>query len=287
MAPRKKTVLVIPPNDPEAVLIYRLAQAMEVQVIRSAQPHGATLDAEPDVVELIRDGGWKRVVVVEMPGPKTEARIRRLGVELVIIDHHRYTDLDRAHHPKTGKLLLSSLEQFLALFRLTPAKLRTLGFHPRLVRGIALMDRGFIWALMEDGYGKADIKRVLAYQKELMAGVKDMGGEEKKNRIVDAAWKRKKRWKGYWIVEDGHDIGIRGRVSFLAALAFGKPTPVIIVEKKRGFVYVQESDHAVRLFEQFGGFTFGLDRNWGYRNMPRKPRVTLARVKRALVGWEN
>ena len=76
----EKTVLVVPLNDPEAILIYEIAKAMGIQVIRSAQPHGAALDREPDLVPLIRDGGWKRVVIIEMPGPKVEAKLRALGV---------------------------------------------------------------------------------------------------------------------------------------------------------------------------------------------------------------
>ena len=283
MSPR--TVLVIPPNDPEAVAIYRIAKALGLPVIRSAQPHGATLDEEPDIVPLIKEGGWKRVIVVEMPGPKTENKIRKLGVRLVIIDHHRYSTLDRAHDAK-GKLLLSSMEQFLALFKLTPAKVRALGFEPRLIRGIALMDRGFVWALMEAGYAKAEIKKVTAYQRELMGSVRDMSGEEEKRKIVEAAWKKRKKWNGFLVVEDTHDVGIRAGISFLIALNIGKPTPVIISEKSRGLIYVQESDHAIRLFKEFGGFTFGLDRCWGYKNGKGVKKVTAAIIKKAIQSWQ-
>ncbi len=49
------------------------------------------------------------VLIVEIPGPRKEAWIRQQDKELIIIDHHRYQDLDRSHP-------LSSLEQFTALF---------------------------------------------------------------------------------------------------------------------------------------------------------------------------
>lgn len=282
MSPR--SVLLIPPNDPEAVAIYRIAKALGLPVIRSPQPHGATLEEEPDIVALIKEGGWKRVIIVEIPGPKTEEKIRKLGVKLVIIDHHRYANLDRAHDAK-GKLLLSSMEQFLALFKLTPAKLRALGFEPRLIKGIALMDRGFVWALMDAGYSKAEIRKVTDYQMELMGSVRDLSGEMEKRKIVEAAWKKRKKWKGFLVIEDGHDIGIRAGISFLIALNIGKPTPVIMAEKQRGFIYVQESDHAIRLFKEFGGFTFGLDRCWGYKNGGRAKKVTLAAIKKAIESW--
>lgn len=283
MSPR--SVLLIPPNDPEAVAIYRIAKALGLPVIRSAQPHGATLEEEPDIIALIKEGGWKRVIIVEIPGPKTEAKIRKLGVKLVIIDHHRYANLDRAHDAR-GKLLLSSLEQFLALFKLTPAKLRALGFEPRLIKGIALMDRGFVWALMDAGYSKAEIRKVTDYQMELMGSVRDLSGETEKRKIVEAAWKKRKKWNGFLVIEDGHDIGIRAGISFLIALNIGKPTPVIIVEKKRGFLYVQESDMSIKLFKKLGGFTFGLDRCWGYKNAGRTKKLTLAKLKKTILSLE-
>ena len=61
----------------------------------------------------------------------------------------------------------------------------------------------------------------------------------------------------------------------------GKPVSLIILEYGRGLVYVQESPYALHLFERFGGFTFGLDRNWGYRNGPEK-KITLLDIKKAI-----
>src|SRR3989338_4178592 len=131
---KKQTVLVVPPNDPEAVLISKIAKALEIPRIKSGQPHGASLDKEPKILQKIREGGWERVVVVEMPGPKIEKRLREKGIEVVIIDHHRYDKLDRAVDPKTGKLLPSSLEQFLKILCITDQQLRTAGFDPKLVK---------------------------------------------------------------------------------------------------------------------------------------------------------
>ncbi len=282
-----RTVLIVPPNDPEAVMILELARAVGLQVIRSAQPHGATLDAEPDIVPLVRDGGWKRAVIVEMPGPKTEERLRALGVDVTIIDHHRYPNLDRARDAKTAKLLPSSLEQFLRLMKLTPVRLKKLGFDPRLVRGVALMDRGFVWELMKAGYDAHEIERVLAYQRELMSTVRDQSGEERKDAAARKVWEKRKSWRGFLVIESGSDIGMRGRVSLLIALELGRPTPLILLEKKRGFIYVQESDYALRLFKKFGGFTFGGDRNWGHRNVRGKKAVGLKKVQSAIEDWAS
>ncbi len=277
----KKTVLVVPLNDPEAILIYEIAKAMGIQVIRSAQPHGAALDREPDLVPLIRDGGWKRVVIIEMPGPKVEAKLRALGVELMIIDHHHYTGINRAHDAK-GRPLPSSLEQFLKMFRVTDARLRKLGYAPKAARGIGVMDRGFFWALQAEGYRPRDIDAVLALRRDLLARHGLLRDEERQMAAARKAWNARTAWDGYQVVVNESAAGVREGVSFIVALEVKKPTPIIFVEKKRGLLYVQESDRAMDLFRAFGGFTFGLDRNWGYRNGPGKKNVSLKDVQHVL-----
>lgn len=278
----KSTVLILPPNDAEAVMIREIARTIGLPMVISQQPHGATLDREPEIVELVRDGGWKRVVVVEMPGAKTEEAIRRLGVRLQIIDHHHYTNLNRAHDPSTGRLLPSSLEQFLSLFLLTDAKLKRLGFKPKLVRGIGIMDRGFLWALEEEGYRKAEVTEVLAERDRLMRRIRDPKSERAFDAIARRAWKNRRRWEGFDIVSCRANIDLRPRVSMIVARQKRRPTPLIVYEPVRKVIYVQESPRAMELFRAFGGFTFGMDRNWGYRMEKGARRVTLVDVKRVL-----
>jgi hypothetical protein len=276
-------VLVAPPNDPEAVMIFELAKKMRLPTIESLQPHGATLEKEPKLIEKLTNGGWKRIVIVEMPGRKTEENLRRLGFQVTIIDHHHYTDIDRAHDPNTGHLLPSSLEQFLNLLRITDAKLRVFGFDPKLVRGVGIMDRGFVWALREEGYQDDEIKRVLAYQKKLMGKRLNARLEARKDALARKAWKRRTVWNGYTLVVDESSTELRPRLSLIIALEVKRPLPLIVVEKKRGLLYVQETPHAMALFKKFGGFTFGMDRNWGYKNERGKTPVTLQDVQRFLV----
>lgn len=279
----KDTVLILPPNDAEAVMIRELAKAIGLPTVISKQPHGASLDREPGIVEQVRQGGWKRVVVVEMPGAKTEDAIRRLGVRLQVIDHHHYTDLNRAHDPSTGKLLPSSLEQFLSLISLTDKKLRALSFDPKLVRGIGIMDRGFLWALKEEGYSKADIDKIMAERDRLMRRIRDPKIERRYDALARQAWKNRRRWKGFEVVSSRSPIDLRPRVSLIVARTRKRPTPLIVSEPVRGVIYVQESRFAMDLFRVFGGFTFGMDRNWGYRMEKGKPTVTLLDVKRELL----
>ncbi len=275
------TLLIVPPNDAEAILISQIAKKMGLPTILSKQTHGASLDQGRDYLPEVMAGKFKRVVVVEMPGPKTEARLMKLGLEVVLIDHHHYTGLDRAHD-KTGKMLPSSLEQFLRLFQLTDKKLESLGFRPRFVHAIGIHDRGFIWALQEEGYSKKEIQEFLVYHDGLLAQIQNPRTEKRKQTISKNAWKRREKWNGYLVVETRADIQLRPRLSRIVATEIGKPTALIIVERKRGLIYVQESDHAMTLFKTFGGFTFGGDRNWGYRNEKGKKQVWLREVKAVL-----
>lgn len=277
----KKSVLIIPPNDAEAITIRKLANKLKLPVIESKQLHGASLDKGRDYVGEVKRGGYRHVIVVEMPGPLAEDKLRNMGIKLDIIDHHHYTGLSRAHDEK-GQLLPSSLEQFLAMFKVTDTQLKRWGFVPKLVRGIGIQDRGYVWALQDEGYSKKEIQQVMAFHDSLIAHLHNPKNEARKSRLVEAAWKRRKKWKEFLVITTRADVQLRPGLSRLVVQEIGKPTPMIIVEHGRGLIYVQESPYALHLFERFGGFTFGLDRNWGHKNILGETQVTLLDVKRAI-----
>ncbi len=271
-------VIVIPPNDAEAILIYRIAKAMGLPIIRSGQMHGASLDKGKDIVSIIKKGGYDHAYIVEMPGVKAEDRLKKMGVKLTVIDHHHYTGLDRAVDKKTGKLLPSSLEQFLKLFKLSDLKLKELGFDPKLVLGIGILDKGYIWALQKSGYSRKEINQVLDFHDGLMSKLRNPKTEKKKQQSAQDAWNNKTKWNKFFVVESGADIQLRPRLSLIVAIEKRKPVPLIIIERKRKLIYVQESPYALQLFKEFGGFTFGSDHNWGHRNVGKK-MVSLEDVK--------
>lgn len=262
-------------------MITKLADKLGLPIIISKQFHGASLDKGHDYAQAVKEGGYTHAIIVEMPGPKAEARLRKMGVKVDIIDHHHYTGLSRAHDAK-GKLLPSSLEQFLAMFKVSDTQLRDWGFNPRLVRGIGVQDRGYIWALQDEGYTKREIKQVMDYQDKLIAHLHNPKTEARKEHLAQAAWSRRRKWREFWVVTTRANIQLRPRLSRIVAEETGKPTPLIIVEHGRGIIYVQESPYALHLFERFGGFTFGLDRNWGHKNEPGEKKVTLRDVKQAI-----
>ncbi len=279
--PYKKTVLIIAPNDAEAVMITQLADKLGLPTIASKQLHGASLDKGHDYIQAVKEGGYTRAIVVEMPGARVEARLRKMGVRVDVIDHHHYTGLSRAHDKK-GRLLPSSLEQFLAMFKVSDAKLKKWGFDPRLVRGIGIQDRGYVWSLQDEGYSRKEIEQVMAYHDSLIAHLQNPKTEARKEHAARAAWERRKKWREFLVISTRANIGLRPRLSRIVFEKIKKPTPMIIAEHGRGLIYVQESPYALHLFERFGGFTFGLDRNWGHKNEPDKKKVTLREVKQAL-----
>lgn len=281
-----KTLLIVPPNDEEAYLIAELSERKGYRVHRSNQPHGARLEREPDVLRIVKDSGAATVIIVEMPGPEIEEKIRAMGKHLVVIDHHNYAELERAYAPD-GSVLPSSLEQFLRVAGIEDTHLKRFGYKPDLVRGIGLWDAGYIWGVMSAGYSKERALQVAAYKDELAekvgAAEADPVNRQEARRAFEDREKFSAKGGDYFVVTSSHPTArIRSNLSRLFAFMYWKPTPLIISERGGERLYVQETDRALDLFYHFGGFTFGTDRNWGYENEAEKEKVTLGEVKEFL-----
>jgi hypothetical protein len=272
---RDHAVLLIPKNDAEPVLILKIAEALRISAIVSRQPHGARLSNEKGLLDKLRALKKTHIVIIEIPGPKQEQELTDAGFTLHIIDHHRYDGLDRARQ-KTGALLRSSLEQFLDLFHITDQELRAHGFDPRLVRGVGAMDRGFIWALREEGYGPALIQRVSRYVQRLTKEARETHLLTANREEAKKAWRRRTEVGPFLLVSSVHSkVEIRPDVSLFAAACYGKPVPIIVSSRGGKLLYVQDTPLALELFKKFGGFTFGQDRCWGYNNATAKRKITL------------
>ncbi|MBI5409185.1 MAG: hypothetical protein HZA14_07455 [Nitrospirae bacterium] len=140
------TSVICPSNDGEGRSIIDIARRMSFDVRVSPQGWGAKLSKEPPETFL---GLRENVVIVEIPGVEKEAELGRTH-RLYIIDHHRYDGLDRINP-------LSSLEQFA---RLTGYEL------DRREAGVALNDRGYIYALKDAGYSEEEIRGIRRYDFE-------------------------------------------------------------------------------------------------------------------------
>lgn len=277
-----KTLLVVPDNDAEARLLIAIAEALGISTWISHQPHGASIDRESGFLSRVKKEGWQQIVIVEMPGVKTEQALRISGKEVVIIDHHQYTQLDRVHDPKTGKAKPSSLEQFLSFFQVTDRLLKAKGFSPRLVRGIGILDRGFVWALQEEGYGPAEIRELLGYHTELLQGTREGRLLARETKRVKRLWNTRETFRGFTLIRHSGTQSMRSLLSFFLVSKMGRPVPLVLWEPRRQCIYLQETPYAELAFRLFGGFTFGSNRNWGYHTEPGTPRVGLREVKKFL-----
>lgn len=262
-----QTILLCPQNDEESLQILKIAAAAKIPTVISEQPHGAQLAQEPNVISRLKhaDPEAKRVAIVEIPGPEVEEELRTVGYEVVIIDHHRYDGLDRMQH-------LSSLEQFLQVFGLDDEALRGLGFEPLLVRGVGMIDRGFVWELKKEGLAPEDAKRVREYYRTLM---QEIGGPSQEAWAeAQRAWEAREQKGDIFVIRSQRaDFKIREALSFLMADLYEEPPQNLIFEGS-GRVTLQDSNAAPALYKAFGGFTFGQDRCWGFAPTPGRPAPT-------------
>ena len=85
-----------------------------------------------------------------MPGLKSEAELRRMGFDVVLIDHHFYKDVDR-------RASRSSLEQLMELVRWPASATDT---------AIAINDRSYIPGLKQSGLTEKLILQIRAYDRK-------------------------------------------------------------------------------------------------------------------------
>jgi len=101
----ENTTLICPKNDLESQAIVNIAMKLGMDVRASEQGWGARLGMEPnEVFQNLKEN----LIVVEMPDPDREEMLRKIGCNVIWIDHHTYLHkgkrLDRSHG-------LSRLEQ--------------------------------------------------------------------------------------------------------------------------------------------------------------------------------
>ncbi len=266
-----KLVLLTPKNDEESLQIVKIAEAAGIPLLVSTQPHGAKLELEKDLVERVREVNQEAttIVIVEIPGVKEEEALRSAGFEVEVIDHHRYAELDRMQTK-------SSLEQFLVKFEINDNRLAELGFEAEMVRGVGIIDRGFLWVLRAEVPDKELAKRMRDYYRGLTV---ELG---KENKDVDAvaaeAWALREVVNDVLIVRtEREDVPFRAAISFLVADNYDAPPATIVVEGKRR-ISVQESNHAPELFAAYGGFMFGGELCWGIQATTERALPEVAEI---------
>lgn len=251
------TVLICPKNDEESLVIVGIAEALGISTVISKQPHGARLEREKKLLERVKKANpkAKTLVIVEIPGPAIEEELREAGFKIKIIDHHRYDDISRMKKK-------SSLEQFLDVFKIDDTTLRKIGFPPKMVRAVGAIDRGFVWELEKEPLTRKEKKQALQFYRELAKEVRG-DRQEKEEKVAREAWAKREKVRGVLVARSKEDqVSVRDALSFIIAEEIGKPTTMVIIQGKRR-IYVQETPRAKKLYDTFGGFTFGRDRCWG------------------------
>ena len=252
-------------NDPESLTIVRIAKELRIPLLESGQAHGAILAKEPRLLDRIGQmQGIKHLAIVEIPGVEEERCITELGIEVHIIDHHTYPNLDRMQ----GE---ASLTQFRELFEISNEDLRGIGFDPDIVRGVALIDQGFLWELAGSELSSEKQRASRVYYLSCKRDI-DAKYSETEDAALEA-WQTREMQDGVVMIRSKSSYRIREAVSFLIADAFPEAPPTSIIVEGDGRVSVQETDKAEELFAKFGGFLFGKKRCWGIIAENRPPTV--------------
>lgn len=266
----QNVVLVCPDNDAESRMILLIAYRLGMCVIRSGQAHGATLERERGgIVELVQATGKREAWIVEMPGLSVEKALHQHGIRVILIDHHSYSDLDRTRD-NYGRLLLSSLQQFLDRTQVNDDDLVRWGMNPRTVRGIGIFDAKFVQGLREADYTQEDIREVMNFRREhAVAGNPNFEAAE---RAAREAWNARRVVNGFIVVESKDlTVKIRGAVSEITILENCDTKPFILVDRGGEEVFVQNVDPRIvnKLMDNIKGqtFSFGSDRCWGVNNL--------------------
>jgi hypothetical protein len=252
-------------NDPESLTIVRIARALRIPLLESTQMHGATLAQEPHLHKRLEELGEVRdLAIVEIPGLNEEKILIKKGIAVHVIDHHTYEGLDRMQEH-------ASLTQFLALLDITDVDLENAGFDPKVIRGVALLDQGFVWELgrsvLSEEKKHAAREYYLSCKREIQPKYTDI------EQAAEDAWKSREVGSGFVIIHSTSTHHIREAVSFLIADAYQENPPTSIIVEGDGRISVQETDKAEGLFNKYGGFLFGKKRCWGILGKDNPPTV--------------
>jgi hypothetical protein len=148
-----RTLLVLPRDDRESAVAQQIARRLGVKVMVINDPHYPEYTATEIIAQARRVGAY-RIILMEIPGLGLEEEKRisdsvavegeHLRFDLVIVDHHSYGGVNRAHP-------LSSLEQLFGLFGYRPTAMEQM---------VGTTDSMMIWGLKAMGLSHQEI---LAY----------------------------------------------------------------------------------------------------------------------------
>jgi len=155
----KECFLIAPSNDLESKTIHGIAKTITLEAYTHDGPWGASLHL--DYVQKYEHlwQGKKHLIIVELPGIEAEDFLRNQGYTLHVIDHHKYSGMDRSK-PQT------SIEQFCNLLDVPMTREHKL---------IAHNDSDFIEGMRKAGATYEEMKRIRREDREAQGNFADLG----------------------------------------------------------------------------------------------------------------
>ncbi|MBU4348492.1 hypothetical protein KJ671_03285 [Patescibacteria group bacterium] len=277
---RSKVVLLCPDNDSESHIILQLAEKAGISTIRSKQPHGANLSLETNLESKLAHLKKQEIWIVETPGVEKEKELKDKGINVKIIDHHTYKDLDRLTDLESGDIKLSSLEQFLAMAKIDDEEIQNWGFNPKTIRGIGIMDAKYVRGLREAEYSEEEINRVLKLQQEIEKEIRP--NFDKLLKLAEKDWENRIERSDYLIINSIHGGDMRHAISKISIIHNMDTVPMIINIENGEKICVQNVELKIieKLKKEIKGktYTFGSGRCWGVDNKDQDKKVTLEEV---------
>ena len=284
MEMRSKVAVLCPDNDSEAHMILRLAKKADISTIRSEQPHGASLSLETDLESKLAQLKKQEIWIVETPGVEKENELRSKGINVRIIDHHTYGDLDRLTDLESGKIKPSSLEQFLIMAKIDDKEIQSWGLNPKTIRGIGIMDAKYLRGLREAKYSREEMDLVLKLQREIEKEIRPEF--DKILKLAEKDWENRIERNGYLIINSMHGGDIRHAISKISIIHDMDAIPMIINIENGEKICVQNvsSEIVDKLKKGIEGktYTFGSGRCWGVDNREQVKKVTLEEILKIL-----
>jgi hypothetical protein len=281
---RSKVAVLCPDNDSEAHTILKLADKAGISTIVSKQPHGAKLSLETNLESKLAQLKKQEIWIVETPGVEKENELRNKGINVRIIDHHTYGDLDRLTDFENNGTKLSSLEQFLAMAKIDDKEIQSWSLNPKTIRGIGIMDAKYVRGLREAKYSKEEMNLVLKLQQEIEKEIRPEF--DKILKLAEKDWKNRIERNGYLIINSIHGGDIRHAISKISIIHNMDAVPMIINIKNGEKICVQNVDSKIvdKLKKGIKGktYTFGSGRCWGVDNREQVEKVTLKDIFRIL-----
>lgn len=151
--------LIAPSNDLESKTIHDIAKNITLDACTHDGPWGATLALDYVQKHEHLWQGKKHLIIVELPGVAAEDFLRSQGYTLHVIDHHKYSEMDRSK-PQT------SIEQFCNLLAVPMTREHTL---------IAHNDSDFIEGMRKAGATYEEMKRIRRQDREAQGNFADLG----------------------------------------------------------------------------------------------------------------